>query len=146
MKFQPTRRTKILMAGVVLAGAAGAFVLWQNGQRQAELRTGQAEQPTAAAAPPEPTPVQRRALEQLQRHAGAPMGIVYSVQSSTPAGPALCGYAGPQATFDAPPGRRPARVFAFVSLPDRLATSAEPGFDQLLSSTCPNLVGARPPA
>lgn len=138
MKFQPTRRTQILMAGVVLAGAVGAFVLWQNGQRQAQLRAAQQariEQTTTAAPSDAAT---ARLVAQLNARLGGQAQVFYAAPQ--PSG-AICAYAGARPAPGAPRG--PARVNAFISYPDRLvAASDDPNFGRLLASTCPGFPGA----
>ena len=135
MQFRPTRRTQILMAGVVIAGLVGAYVLWRNGQ-ESSARRAQAQASTA----PEPSfvsPTMARSAVQLRQRIGA-----YQLVYAEEAGTAVCGYVGPQGGA----ARGPLRVQAFVSLPDRLVLSSDGGgFDALLAQSCPNLPGARRP-
>lgn len=134
MLFRPTRRTQILMAGVVVAGLVGAYVMWRNSQEAQQLRA-QRQAGTVAAQPISANA--RRAEAQLAQRLGEHQ-LVYFEEN----GPAVCGYVGPRGAA----ARGPLRVQAFVSLPGRLALSSDgAGFDDLLARSCPSLPGARRP-
>lgn len=137
MNFRPTRRTQILMAGVVVAGLVGAYTLWRNAEAQAARRA--AAQATSAPEPSFASPEQGRAAEQLRRRFGE-YALIYASQNGT----TVCGYIQPRRAPSGPGGLR--RATAFVATPERLTTAEDtPTFDQILASSCPDLPGARRP-
>ncbi len=137
VRFRPTLRTGLLLVTVLILSLVSVFVLNRAGGRK----------PTdtaAATAPPEASPLQVRAMRQLAARTGRPTVLEYSVAGRT-AG-ALCGYASLQRPMDGDTvQRRPLRVFAFVSLPDRAVTGQDADFRQVAAANCPP-IGPAPPS
>lgn len=139
MLFRPTRRTQILMAGVVVAGLVGAYVMWRDSERRRAL-AAQAQARVEATTTPEAGSPAARLITQLNQRFGAEPEIFYA---SSQASGVVCAYAAPRRS-NASSG--PARVSAFVSAPDRLVgADDDPNFERLLLSSCPNFPGARRP-